>query len=70
MSQYLVVLEQGSTNWSAHVPDLEGCVAAAPTRQETEELIREAIAFHLEAMREDHEPVPAPTSFPLVVSVA
>ena len=34
-------------------PDLPGCVAAAPTLDETEKLIREAIAFHLEGIRED-----------------
>lgn len=70
MIQYLAVVEQGHKNWSAYVPDLPGCVAAAQTRAETEELIREAIALHIEAMRQDREFVPEPSSFPLGVSVA
>lgn len=43
MRTYTVILERGPKNWSAYVPDLPGCVAAAKTRAETERLIREAI---------------------------
>ena len=59
---YPVVLEQGPRNWSAYVPDLPGCVAAADTHQETVELIREAIALHLESMEADGEAWPPPGS--------
>ena len=62
MIEYTVILERGDNNWSAYVPDLPGCVAAAPTRDETEELIREAIEFHLEGMREDGDVIPPPRS--------
>ena len=58
--KYVVVYEQGPRNWSAYVPDLPGCVAAAATRDAVRQLIREAIEFHIEGLREDHEPVPAP----------
>ncbi len=58
MKEYTVILERGEGNWSAYVPDLPGCVAAAETREETEELIREAIVFHLEGLRADGEPDP------------
>ena len=58
---YAVVLEQGSRNWSAYVPDLPGCVAAARTREETERLIQEAIKFHLEGLLIDGIPFPKPT---------
>jgi predicted RNase H-like HicB family nuclease len=47
--------------YSAHVPDLPGCAAAAATMDETRELIREAIEFHIEGMRLHGEPVPEPT---------
>lgn len=60
--QYAVVFEKGANNWSAYVPDLPGCVAAADTREEVESLIREAILFHIEGMRQDGESVPEPTS--------
>jgi predicted RNase H-like HicB family nuclease len=51
-----------STGYSAHVPDLPGCVAAAATLDETRQLMCEAIEFHLEAMRLRGEPIPPPTT--------
>lgn len=67
MKGYTVILERGPRNWSAYVPDLPGCVAAARTRKETEELIREAIRLHIEALRLDGETVPEPTTEALSV---
>lgn len=60
--RYMVIIEQGEAGWGAHVPDLPGCVAAADTREEVVELIREAIEFHLEGLREDGRAVPQPHS--------
>ena len=60
--QYAVVIEKSGNGYSAYVPDLPGCVAAARTRTETERLIREAIPFHLEALRENGDPIPEPTT--------
>ena len=60
--QYLVIIEKGESSWGAHVPDLSGCIAAAETRQEVTALIKDAIAFHLEGLREYGEPVPLPAS--------
>ena len=59
-SAYPVVFEQAPHNWAAYVPDLPGCVAAADSREETEQLIHEAIALHLESMEEDGDPWPTP----------
>ncbi|AMV27927.1 hypothetical protein VT84_26220 [Gemmata sp. SH-PL17] len=61
MKRYAVVLENAGTNWAAYVPDLPGCVATGDTKKETEQLIREAIQFHLEGMIEDQLPVPEPS---------
>lgn len=58
--KYVVVFEQTPNNWSAYFPDLPGCVAAAATREETRDLMREAIAMHLELMQEFNEPIPLP----------
>jgi predicted RNase H-like HicB family nuclease len=60
MSEYTVVIEKSRTGYSAYVPDLPGCVAAAKTVDETESLMRGAIRLHLEGMREDGEPIPEP----------
>lgn len=67
--KYVVVHERTTTGWSAYVPDLPGCVAAGKTRQETERLIREAITFHLEGLRAEHQPIPEPSAYIEAVEV-
>jgi len=62
VKRYAVVIEKGETSYGAYVPDLPGCVAVADTADEVERLIREAIQFHIEGLREDGAPVPEPTS--------
>jgi predicted RNase H-like HicB family nuclease len=61
-SKFAVIIEAGPNNYSAYVPDVPGCVAAAKTVSETRELIREAIQFHLEFMQERGDPIPQSTS--------
>ncbi|MGE3270186.1 MAG: type II toxin-antitoxin system HicB family antitoxin [Chloroflexota bacterium] len=58
----MVVIEQGPTSYGAYVPDLPGCVAVGDTVEEVTELIREAIEFHLEGLRDAGEPIPEPTT--------
>lgn len=62
MTEYLVVIEGEGDSWSAYVPDLPGCVSAGSSREEVEQLIREAIAFHIDGMREDGFPIPPPSA--------
>ncbi len=62
MMRYMVVVERGETSWGAHVPDLPGCVAVGETREEVLQLIREAIEFHIDGLRQDGLPVPTPSS--------
>ncbi len=70
MMEYTVIFERGTRNWSAYVPDLPGCVAAGKTRDETERLIRKAIEIHIEALREDGEPIPEPSTEAARIRVA
>ena len=58
--KYAVVIEGGATSYSAYVPDLQCCVAAADTREETLELIREGIEISIETAIEFGDPVPPP----------
>jgi predicted RNase H-like HicB family nuclease len=43
------------------VPDLPGCIATGTSASEVEQLIREAISFHLEGLREDGIDIPEPS---------
>ncbi len=60
--RYVVVIERGETSWGAHVPDLPDCVAVGESREEALKLIREAIGFHIEGLKQDGLPVPAASS--------
>jgi predicted RNase H-like HicB family nuclease len=60
--QYAVVIEKADHNYAAYVPDLPGCIATGASTEETEQQIREAIALHLQGLREDGQPIPEPTS--------
>ncbi len=67
--EYLVIIEEGPASFSAYVPDLPGCAAAAETREETLSLMQEAIEFHIEEMKASGEDVPPPTSHGELVKV-
>ena len=58
--KYFVLYARTGNGYSAHVPDLPGCIAAAATLEETRRLMKEAIEFHLEGMRLHGEHIPEP----------
>lgn len=62
MSEYLVIIEKAENNYSAYSPDLPGCVATGDTKEETLQHMREAIAVHLEGLREDGLAIPPPST--------
>ncbi len=67
---YLIVIEgDGSTNYSAYCPDVPGVVATGETVDECIETMRQALAFHIESLVEDGQPVPPGTSRPALVHV-
>jgi predicted RNase H-like HicB family nuclease len=68
--RYAVLLEPTGTGYSAHVPDLSGCIAAGDTLEETVQLMREAIRIHLKGLSEDGEPIPEPTTIAEYVAAA
>jgi predicted RNase H-like HicB family nuclease len=67
--QYTVIIEQGESSWGAYVPDLPGCVATGETREVVQRLLREAIDFHIEGLREQGETVAEPHSFSELVEI-
>jgi predicted RNase H-like HicB family nuclease len=70
MQRYLIVIEPTATGFSAYSPDLPGCVSTGATRADVEANMREAVALHLEGLREDGEPVPQPHTYATYVEVA
>lgn len=62
MHRFLIIIEPGSLNYSAYVPDLPGCIATGKTLDEVKRNMREAISMHLEGMLEDHESIPSSSS--------
>ncbi len=67
--KYAIVIEKTCNGYSAYVPDVPGCVAAADTREEADDLIREAVAHHVALLREHGEPVPEPQATTGLVEV-
>jgi len=69
MRRYLIVIEQTGTGYSAYSPDLDGCVATGKTRDEVEQQMRQAIAFHLDGIARNGEAIPEPHSYSTYVEV-
>jgi len=71
VNSYLIIIEgNGTSNYSAYCPDLPGVVATGDTIEQCQAEMGEAIAFHVEAMIEDGESVPPPTSRGATVEIA
>jgi len=68
--QYAIVIEREGESFGAYVPDLPGCIAVGESEEEARQLITEAIALHVEALREDGEPVPMPRAHVGYVEIA
>jgi predicted RNase H-like HicB family nuclease len=66
---YTVIYEKGPSSWGAYVPDLPGVISVGDSREEAERLIREAIEFHVEGMRQEGLSIPSPSSFAGVVEI-
>ena len=58
--RFLVRIYRQGKDYSAMVPDVPGCVAAADSVEEVRELIAEALQLHLEMMGRSKERVPTP----------
>lgn len=60
--RYAIVVEKAGDNYSAYAPDLPGCIATGSSVKEAEQEIQAAIKFHIDGLREDGLPIPAPSS--------
>jgi predicted RNase H-like HicB family nuclease len=67
--RYLIVIEVTNTGYSAYSPDLEGCVATGSTKEEVENVMKEAIEFHLDGLRQAGRPAPTPHTYSTYVDI-
>lgn len=56
-----VVHKDPDSDYGVSFPDFPGCVTAGASQSEALVLAREALAFQIEGLIEDHDPIPAPT---------
>ena len=66
---FVALIAKTGNGYSAYLPDLPGCVAAADTFEETRDLIREAANYHVEIMAEHGEAIPEPVYVAVKVNV-
>ena len=68
--RHLEVIEPTETGFSAYSPDLPGCVSTGATREEVKQDMQDdAIELHLDGLREEGYPVPAPSTSSAYVEV-
>lgn len=56
--RYAIVIERAEGNFSGYIPDVPGCVATGATVEETRSRLEEALAMHLQGLREDGLAIP------------
>jgi predicted RNase H-like HicB family nuclease len=68
--RYAVVIERGEENYGAYVPDLPGVISIGDSEEEAIANVRQAIALHLEGLRQAGEEIPQPRTRVAVVDAA
>lgn len=63
---YLALIKKSGNGYSAYIPDIPGCIAAAKTKKETLELLEEALEIHLE----DYSKMPKQKTEAAIINVA
>jgi len=59
---YVAIMDNEDGTFGIWFPDFPGCVASGKSEDEVLESAREALAFHVDGMREDGEAIPMATS--------
>lgn len=70
MKDYLVIYEWADGNWSAYSPDVPGCVSTGDTRENCKAEFAAALAFHIEGLLDDGDPLPEPSAIAERISIA
>jgi predicted RNase H-like HicB family nuclease len=71
MRQYIALIHKDeSSDYGVSFPDLPGVISAGRTLDEARDMAAEALAFHLEGMQADGEPLPEPSSLEDIMAIA
>jgi|ERR1700722_2723391 predicted RNase H-like HicB family nuclease len=69
MTAYIALLrKQSGSDYGVDFPDFPGCITAGRTLEEARRMAGEALAFHVDGMREDDEPIPPPSSMDAIMA--
>jgi predicted RNase H-like HicB family nuclease len=69
MTAYIALLRKDAgSDYGVDFPDFPGCVAAGLTLEEARRTAAEALAFHVEGMVADGDPVPDPTDLDTIMA--
>lgn len=68
--RYAMSIKKGERNYSAHLPDLPGRVAAGKTLEELKRRTGEVVELHMRGTRGDGPPAPEPTGLVEYVEAA
>ena len=57
-ANYVVVYEETENNYCAYLPDFPGCITTGNTWDQVQEMVRQAIEFHIEGMIQHGDSLP------------
>ena len=68
MTAYIALLRKDpASDFGVDFPDFPGCVTAGKTLEDARRMAAEALAFHIEGLRQDREPIPEPSSLDAIM---
>jgi predicted RNase H-like HicB family nuclease len=63
LADYIALIHKDAdSDYGVSFPDFPGCITAGSTLDEARAMAAEALAFHIEGMREDGQGIPSPSS--------
>ena len=71
MSNYIALIhKQDDSDYGVSCPNVPGCITAGATLDEARSMAEEALAFHIEGLEADGEPIPQPSGLDGVMAEA
>ena len=69
MRQYIALIHKDpDSDYGVSIPDFPGCITAGADLDAARALAEEALAFHVEGLTEDGDPLPEPSSLEVVMA--